>query len=313
MRWINSSKKLIFLSFIIFILSICYADTDILLGGKSNNKIGKIESSQLRDKETLSSLARRNDLGYDELIQANPSVDLENIHVGDVLVIPSSHLLLEQPKKDIVVNLPERRLYHHLKGKLKIKTYPVGVGELGWSTPLGKMTIIGKRRDPHWYVPKSVLEKNEKEGITLPRVVAPGPDNPLGTRAMRLSSPSYLIHGTNEPDGVGKRSTAGCISLYPEDIINLYRDTKMDSSVNIVNHDLKWMLDGDYLCVEVHPPIDLSSKNEILQDNRERLDYIQQEKFNLLEAKFSIDKAYNSYWQLIKKEQLGVPQCVKVY
>lgn len=274
--------------------------------GHALSILGKLQAGQIRAGETLAALARRYHVGYDEVVAANPHIDIHHIQVGDTLVIPSKHLLLTKPREGIVVNLPERRLYHYNK-KQQVSTYPVGVGEIGWSTPLGVMTIIGKRKNPTWYVPNSVWLKNAEEGVTLPRVVQPGPENPLGSRAMRLSQPSYLIHGTNEPSGIGKRSTAGCISLYPEDVVHLYNKTPVDTKVTVIDEDIKWAVIDHKLCIEVHEPLQHAGDGV---KERAAKRAVQRKKLMTLASNYTIGAGDIAYWNHIQHEALGVPQCV---
>lgn len=92
-------------------------------------------------------------------------------------------------------------------------------------------------------------------GDPLPAVVPAGPDNPLGTHALRLSRPQYLIHGTNKPTGVGMRVSHGCIRLYPEDIARLFPRVPVGAPVRIVNQPyVAGRLDGR-LYLEAHEPL----------------------------------------------------------
>jgi L,D-transpeptidase ErfK/SrfK len=84
-------------------------------------------------------------------------------------------------------------------------------------------------------VPASVRKEHAEDGDMLPAVVPAGPDNPLGQYAFRLSWPSYLIHGTNKPYGVGMRSSHGCMRLYPEDIAVFYDLIRLGTKVTVVN------------------------------------------------------------------------------
>ena len=305
LKTIHNSITLLFLCGVSFLQA---QEVDIK-SGQASHLEGVTTSAQLKPSETLSEFARRLDVGYDEVLYANPYFDVSSATAGDTLVVPTSHLILKEPKSEVVVNLPERRLYYRSKNN-SITSYPVGIGELGWSTPLGEMTIIGKRKNPSWFVPQSVWDKRQKEGITLPKIVSPGPDNPLGPRSMRLSNPSYLIHGTNNPEGIGKRSTAGCISMYPEDVIQLYKKTPVKTKVTVINEDVKWLLKDNKLCVEVHHPVDLvSAKGATVADHELALNE-QQQKFNLLALEYNISNNEQLYWDIILEEKLGVPQCV---
>jgi L,D-transpeptidase ErfK/SrfK len=95
--------------------------------------------------------------------------------------------------------------------------------------------IVRRQKDPTWRVPVSVLKEHKENGEILDPVIGPGPDNPLGRHAFYLDWPSYLIHGTNKPAGVGLRSSHGCIRLYPEDIAQLFDMVPVGTQVRVVN------------------------------------------------------------------------------
>jgi L,D-transpeptidase ErfK/SrfK len=135
-------------------------------------------------------------------------------------------------------------------------TYPMSIGRMDWETPLGPTRVVSKVRDPSWYPPASVRAEHEADGRPLPRIVPPGPDNPLGGFAMRLALPGYLIHSTNRPAGVGMRVTHGCIRMFPEDIGFLFERVGIDTPVQIINEPVKLGWDGDELLIEVHRTLD---------------------------------------------------------
>jgi L,D-transpeptidase ErfK/SrfK len=137
-----------------------------------------------------------------------------------------------------------------------VKTYPISIGRMDWETPLGLTKIVSKARNPTWYPPESVREEHAADGKPLPRIVPPGPDNPLGEYAMRLGLPGYLIHGTNRPAGVGMRVTHGCVRMFPEDIDYLFAQIGVDTPVRIINEPVKIGWDGDELVMEVHPVLE---------------------------------------------------------
>jgi L,D-transpeptidase ErfK/SrfK len=138
-----------------------------------------------------------------------------------------------------------------------VTTYPVSVGRMDWKTPLGASKIVRKQKDPAWHPPKSVIEEALAKGEEPPpKVVPPGPDNPLGQYALRLNLPGYLIHGTNKPWGVGMRVTHGCVRLLPEHIEQLFAQVKVGTQVHLVNQPVKLGWQGDRLFIEVHPPLE---------------------------------------------------------
>ena len=201
--------------------------------------------------ETLSEVARAYDLGYNDLSLANPGVNVWNPPPGSNLRLPLMQILpVPSQKKGLVINLPEMRIYH-MRSSNRVDTFPVGIGKIGTDTPTGKAKLVRKKARPTWHVPKSILDKNPGFPITVP----PGPENPLGTHALYLSIAGYLIHGTTQPYGIGRRVSHGCIRMYPEDIIQLFGQTAIGEPVSLVNKPVKvgWRAGGLYL--EVHPQL----------------------------------------------------------
>src|SRR5690606_25855134 len=136
------------------------------------------------------------------------------------------------------------------------ETYPVSIGRMDWRTPIGQTRVVAKHKNPSWYPPQSVRLEAKAKGREVPSVVPPGPDNPLGTRALRLGIPAYLIHGTNNPWGIGMRVTHGCVRMYPEDIESLFERVPVNTPVRIVNEPVKagWFAGSLYL--EAHPVLE---------------------------------------------------------
>jgi len=210
--------------------------------------------------DTLSDLARAYGLGYDELAVANPGVDPWLPGDQTPVLLPTQFVLPDVPREGIVLNIASRRLFYFPQmpeGQAQVvKTYPIGIGRVGWETPLGATTVVAKAVNPHWYVPASVRREHREMGNPLPSVIPPGPDNPLGTRVLKLEMPGYLIHGTNQPYGVGMRVSHGCIRLYPENIEFLYELVEIGEPVRIINEPyLLGQVDGDWY-FESHVPLE---------------------------------------------------------
>ncbi len=247
-------QKLLLSILLIFLTPVAWGLT-FKLPPKGDSLIGKIKVIEVRKNETFEDVARRYDMGYYELVEANPNINTHELAPGTVLVIPQQYVLPNVPHKGIVINLAEMRLFYFPPGKKVVETFPIGIGRQGWQTPLGMMKIIQRKKNPSWFVPTSIRKARAEEGVFLPKVVPPGPENPLGNYALRLSQPSYLIHGTNQPEGVGRRSSAGCIRLYPEDIKQLYEQIALNAPVNIVDNAYKLGWDHNKLYLEAHLPL----------------------------------------------------------
>ncbi len=201
--------------------------------------IGTVQVTVASAEDTLSDIARRFNIGYEEIVRANPKVDPWLPGEGREIVIPTQYVLPNAPREGVVINLAAMRLFYFSKVKAGepqvVYTHPLGIGKVGWATPLGATRVVRKAKDPTWRPGPGVRAEHKKNGEILPAVVPPGPDNPLGTRAMYLGWPQYLIHGTNKPYGVGLRSSHGCIRMYPEDVEMIYEKIPVGEKVRVVN------------------------------------------------------------------------------
>lgn len=219
-------------------------------------------------KDTLLDIARRNSLGYYEIIRANPGVDMWLPGEGTDITLPGRRILPPGPHEGIVVNIPEHRLYYYPKPKKHEKpvviTYPVSIGKMDWKTPLGETRVTQKEKHPFWYPPESVRKEHLANGDPLPPgPQKPGPDNPLGDYAMRLAAGNgtYLIHGTNNPMAVGMAITHGCIRMYPEDVAALFPLIPVGTKVWLINEPVKVAFVDGELLMEAHPAVDDEGQN----------------------------------------------------
>ena len=128
----------------------------------------------------------------------------------------------------IVVDTPHTYLYYILGGG-KAMRYGIGVGREGftWS---GVKNITRKAEWPDWFPPPEMIHRQPY----LPRVMAGGPGNPLGARALYLGNTLYRIHGTNQPSTIGKTVSSGCIRLLNEDIEDLYSRVQTGTRVVVL-------------------------------------------------------------------------------
>lgn len=217
--------------------------------------IGGLTREIAARRDTLSDIARRHGLGLEEIKLANPQVPAWLPRPGAEITLPTYFVLPDVEREGLVLNIPEMRLYYFpADQKDVVITHPLGVGREGWNTPYMETHISEKKVRPHWHPPESIRREHvETTGEVLPRVVKPGPDNPLGEYAMRLGRPEYLIHGTNQPWGVGMRVSHGCIRLYPEDIASLFPRVARRTKVRIINQAYKIAEQDGLIYLEMHP------------------------------------------------------------
>ncbi len=204
-------------------------------------------------KTNLYQVAKDLDMGFDEMKLANPTVNPLIVLKGMVIFVPRKRIL---PKVDfevgtIYLNLGEKRLYYPVKDdndSILVISIPIGIGTDDNQSPIGEFKISEKRKNPSWYVPESIREENPE----LPKVFPPGPDNPLGTRAMRLGHTSFLMHGTSKRFGIGMRVSHGCIRMYNKDVEKLFEVVKVGTKVVSVELNYKNFIRGNKGLLEVH-------------------------------------------------------------
>ncbi|HEU4431364.1 MAG TPA: L,D-transpeptidase family protein [Myxococcota bacterium] len=219
----------------------------------SDDLIGHLSFRPLRAEDTLVDLAPELGVGYLELVAANQSIDPWVPAAGARLVVPDVHLLPSGKREGIVVNTGDMRLYYFAEGEPP-RSYPIGIAKDGYATPQGTTRVVRKQKDPTWY-PGPTARRDDP---TLKSAIPPGPDNRLGAYALYLGWPAYLIHGTNEPRGVGRHTSRGCIRLYPGDIEELFGLVSLKTKVRVVYEPVKLGWVGGELYLEVHPDLERS-------------------------------------------------------
>ena len=132
-----------------------------------------------------------------------------------------------------------------IEGSGRAIRYGIGVGRQGftWS---GVATVHDKQEWPDWYPPKEMIERKPElmrqvstlqSGLGVPG----GPDNPLGARALYLwqgnKDTLFRIHGTNEPETIGRSVSSGCIRMLNQDVIDLYQRTPLGAKVVVLASD----------------------------------------------------------------------------
>ena len=287
-----------FMRFCSLILMCCLvlAATHAPARADERNAIGEMKIISAEYEDTLVYLARDYKLGYVELIAANPSVDPWLPGAGTQIKLPMKHLLPDAPREGVIVNLAEMRLYAFVDDADAVPiTYPIGIGREGLETPTGETYIGRKVKGPVWFPTPRMRE----EAPDLPEAVGPGKDNPLGSHALYLGWPSYLIHGTNRPFGIGRRVSSGCIRMYPEDIAALYALASVDMPVSVIEQFVKAAWVGDDFYVEIAP----TEVQSVQFERAEALDDVPltDEERTYIEGKAGEEEAERLNWEEIER------------
>jgi L,D-transpeptidase ErfK/SrfK len=153
----------------------------------------------------------------------------------------------------IVINVPQRMLFYDAGTQLA--GLPVAVGRPDWPTPLRAFTVIARETDPTWDVPASIRAEALARGTTLPAVVPPGPNNPLGRYWLGLSVGGVGIHGTNAPASIYRVTTHGCIRLSPDNIAWLFERVAVGAPGRTIYEPILLGEVGGAIYVEVHRDI----------------------------------------------------------
>ncbi|WP_308914966.1 L,D-transpeptidase [Jannaschia sp. LMIT008] len=130
----------------------------------------------------------------------------------------------------VIADTESRALHYWNSTGADYRVYPTSVPMSEELTRRGYTEIVRKKVGPTWTPTESMRERDP----TLPDFMPAGPGNPLGTHAMYLSWPAYLIHGTHDTAKIGRRSSSGCIGLYNEKIAELYDLCPIGTQVRLI-------------------------------------------------------------------------------
>ena len=246
---------------VIVVVYVCVAhpawSSSYYLPENGDNVVGNVQYMFAKGNETLLDIARRYNVGYNEIIAANPGINPWLPNSDNRIKIPSQFILPPKPWRGLVINLPEMRLYYFPPATLfndrRVITMPLSIGKINWSTPAGNFYVKEKIKHPSWTVPKSIVIEDGLERYGERRIIPPLDDaNPLGEYAILLNETGYLIHGTNKPFSIGRRVSHGCLRLYPEDISVLFGYVERKMPVRIINQPYKVGERKDIIYVETH-------------------------------------------------------------
>ena len=261
--------KILF-AFTAFFVSCSVAGAKEYFVEENSNLVGQNSYYTIpKGKMSLEDVASLMNLGLSNMMEANPSVDPYLPPSGSVLLIPHQLILPNTVHKGIVINSAEMRLYYYPSSDPDyVVVLPIGIGQLGKDTPVDWVTKVERKKDgPTWTPSAKVHAEYAAQGITLPKVVPAGKDNPMGLYALYVGR-MYAIHGTNASFGIGLRVSHGCIRLRDDDIKWLFYNVPVNTRVEFINEPIKATVEPDgSKYIEVHQP--LSTTEEELNSNED--------------------------------------------
>ena len=171
--------------------------------------------------DSLASIGARYGVSTRLIVAENGLDARKPLRPGATLTVTARHVVPPPLDDGIVINLPQRMLFH-FRGRRLASAYPVAVGRSDWPTPTGEFKVINRQTDKTWVVPVSIQEEMLREGKPVLTEVPPGPENPLGRHWIGLSLPAIGIHGTIAPASVYGFRSHGCIRVHPDDVAALF-------------------------------------------------------------------------------------------
>jgi L,D-transpeptidase ErfK/SrfK len=267
---------------------------------------GDISLYKVRPGDSLGLISSRFGTGLGRLETENALNPQKPLQQGRNLNIDNRHIVPAGIGEGVVINIPQRMLFLLRDGTL-VRSYPVGLGQRTWPTPVGAFAVTEKENDPTWDVPISIQEEMRQQGKRVLTQVPPGPDNPLGKYFVRIA-PSFGIHGTIAPGSIYRFSTHGCIRLHPDDIADLFARVSVGTPVHIVYEPvLLASPDGKIVYVEAYP--DVYRRTSAVSQGLESKDSLTR----LQEATASAGLDAQINWDLVQEvlsRQEGVPENV---
>lgn len=248
--------------FILFMFVLCHSKSPLLAQSTASASVDQLPVSVGENREIVmpqdgswTDVGIKYHVGYLHLTRANPG----GIGKGKTVLIPGRHIAPTLVRDGVVLNVPDLMVYLWRNGQV-VDWYPVSVGMMmsRWHTPIGQLRVVALTKDPVWHRP------GWAGGGTVP----PGPKNPLGNRWIGLNRRGYGMHGTNEPNSIGRTVSHGCIRLFPPHILDLFSQAWIGMPVVIVYQTVMVGQEGGVVYLAVFPDIYRFGSNDFNQAQR---------------------------------------------
>jgi L,D-transpeptidase ErfK/SrfK len=255
------------------------SQSSILIGGEVVYRVTKGDTMEL--------IGAKLGVHWRSLLEENNIDEKQVLSIGQEIRTNTSKIVPKIIDEGIIINIPDRMLYYFKNGTLQ-SSFPVGLGKFSWETPVGRFQVVYKEENPTWHVPRSVQMEMLRKGFPIKVIMPPGPENPLGRYAIKLSIPGILIHETIWPASVYQFRSHGCIRVLPRDIENFYKDVEIHETGEIIYNPLKIAIsDNGRIYFEVHRDVyrkvkDMNAEAKKLIESKGLSDKVNWQKVNLM-------------------------------
>lgn len=221
---------------LLLILIPCVSEAHMIIGGETVCVVEKGDTFEL--------IGAKLGVNWKDIAKENNLDSKKILRVGQKLKVNTRKIVPKVIHDGIVINIPDRMLYLFEKGKLK-STFPVGLGMSSWRgitqwrTPVGRFRVLMKLENPTWHVPESIRQKMKMEGKPVKTVIQPGPKNPLGRYAIKISIRGILIHETIWPTTVYQFKSHGCIRVLPKHMEKFFEEVKTNTTGELIYRPVK--------------------------------------------------------------------------
>jgi lipoprotein-anchoring transpeptidase ErfK/SrfK len=185
--------------------------------------VGKSEADTLGYATALESVSERYRAHPNLLRRLNPNVDWNALLPGAKIVVPAvDHATVDGTAAVIVITLGKRELEVLDDASRVIAHFPVSIARMVEKRPVGDLHVTVVIPDPDYtFDPQVFPESAEAKTLGRKLIVPPGPNNPVGVAWIGLDRPGYGIHGTPDPEKVGRTESHGCFRLANWDALTL--------------------------------------------------------------------------------------------
>lgn len=205
------------------------------IGPKPESWRARSQLERMRYNSLLEMVAEHTQCDPDFITLLNPDADWSRLTPGSYILVPRvPRFRISTPAAYIQIRLSSRTLRVYSAENRLLFHCPVSIARRADKRPSGELRVKVRVAEPNYTFNPAILTGTaQREGITAKFVIQPGPNNPVGSVWIGLNLPSYGIHGTPEPENVGRTESSGCFRLANWNAQTLLDAVKIDMPVYV--------------------------------------------------------------------------------